>query len=121
MAAGPQAPGRALSWRPAEPEWHPLRLTFAWLSSTVALLLAASLLSGADVNGFSGALLVAAIVAILNAVLPPIVAALRLPFTVFSGFLLVLALDAAMIMLAADIAPGALEVDGFGTALLMSL
>ena len=40
-------------------------------------------------------MLVAAIVAVLNAVLPPIVAALRLPFTVALGFLLVLALDAA--------------------------
>ena len=50
---------------------------------------------------------VAAIVAVLNAMLPPLVAALRLPFTVVIGFLLVLALDAAMLLLAADVAPDA--------------
>ena len=44
----------------------------------------------------------AAIVGVLNALLPPLVAALRLPFTVAIGFLLVLALDAAILLLAAD-------------------
>ena len=43
-------------------------------------------------------MLVAAIVAVLNAILPPVIAALRLPFTVAIGFLLVLALDAAMLL-----------------------
>jgi uncharacterized membrane protein YvlD (DUF360 family) len=65
--------------------------------------------------------LVAAIVAALNAVLPPIVAALRLPFTVAAGFLLVLALDAAMLLIAADITPEALDVDGPFAALLVAL
>ena len=66
-------------------------------------------------------MVVAAILAVLNAVLPPVVAALRLPFTVAIGFLLVLALDAAMLLLAADIAPGQLHVDDFWTALAVAL
>ena len=49
--------------------------------------------------------MVAAIVGVLNALLPPLVAALRLPFTVAIGFLLVLALDAAILLVAADIVP----------------
>ena len=68
-------------------------------------------------RGFGGAVVVAAIVAVLNAVLPPVIAALRLPFTVAIGFLLVLALDAAMLLLAADIAPDELQVDDFWAAL----
>ena len=111
----------AAAWRPGRPRLHPLRLLIAWASSALALLLAAASISGAHVNGFAGAALVAGIIAVLNAVLPPLVAALRLPFTVLSGFLLVLALDAIMIRIAAQIAPSAIDVDGVGTALLVAL
>jgi uncharacterized membrane protein YvlD (DUF360 family) len=111
----------ALGWSPDRPRLRPLRLLFAWLSSAVALLLAAGLVPGADVNGFLDAVLVAAIVAVLNAVLPPIVAALRLPFTVALGFLLVLALDAVMLLIAAEIVPEALDVAGPFDALLVAL
>jgi uncharacterized membrane protein YvlD (DUF360 family) len=93
----------------------------AWLASALALLVAAGLVRGADVRSFWGAIGVAAIIAVLNAVLPPVVAALRLPFTVGVGFLLVLALDAAMLLIAADLAPGHLHVDGFGSALAVAL
>src|SRR4051812_10980960 len=92
-----------VGWRPRRPRLRPLRLLAAWVSSAVALLLAAALLPGVHVNGFAGALLVVAIVAVCNAVLPPLVAALRLPFTVLSGFLLVLVLDAGLIALAATL------------------
>jgi uncharacterized membrane protein YvlD (DUF360 family) len=110
-----------LSWRPARPRLRPLRLAVAWLASALALLAAAGLVPGADVRSFWGAVGVAAIVAVLNALLPPVVAALRLPFTVAVGFLLVLGLDAAMLLIAADIAPDHLHVDGFGSALAVAL
>ena len=118
MAAGPESP---VKWRPERPRLRPLRLLAAWLVSALAILVAAGLVPGADVRGFGGAVVVAAIVAVLNAVLPPVVAARRLPFTVALGFVLVLVLDAAMLLLAADIAPDELHVDGLGSALLVSL
>ena len=65
-----------------------------------------------------GALVAAALIAILNAMLPPVIAALRLPFTLVLGFLLVLFLDALMLKLASDIAPGAITVDSFWWALV---
>jgi uncharacterized membrane protein YvlD (DUF360 family) len=108
-------------WRPGRPRLRPWRLAAAWLASALALLLAAGLVPGAEIRDFAGAVLVAAIVGVLNAVLPPLIAALRLPFTVGIGFLLVLALDAAMLLLAADIAPDELHVDGFGSALAVAL
>jgi uncharacterized membrane protein YvlD (DUF360 family) len=111
----------ALAWNPERPRLRPLRLLLAWLISAAALLVAAAIVPGAHVNGFWGAALVAAIVAVLGAVLPPIVAALRLPFTVAAGFLLVLALDAVMLLIAADVAPEALDVDGPFEALLVAL
>jgi uncharacterized membrane protein YvlD (DUF360 family) len=110
-----------LAWRPVRPRLRAGRLAAAWLASALGLLLAAGLVPGADVRGLGGAIAVAAIVAALNAVLPPVIAALRLPFTVVIGFLLVLALDAAMLLLAADIAPDLLHVDGFGPALAVAV
>ena len=100
------------AWSPERPRLHPVRLVIAWIGSAIALLLAAGLVPGAELKGFGGAVAVAAIVGVLNAVLPPLVAALRLPFTVAIGFLLALALDAAILMLAADIVPELLRVDG---------
>ena len=96
-------------------------MTLGWLCSALAILISAALVPGATVNGLGGAVVVAAVAAVLNAVLPPLVAALRLPFTVLTGFLLVLGLDAAIIAIAADVAPEALDVDNFGAALLVAL
>jgi uncharacterized membrane protein YvlD (DUF360 family) len=93
----------------------------AWLASALGLLIAAALVPGADIRGFAGAVVVAAIVAVLNALLPPVIAALRLPFTVALGFLAILALDAAMLLLAADIAPEELHVADFWAALAVSV
>jgi uncharacterized membrane protein YvlD (DUF360 family) len=103
------------------PRFHPVRLAAAWLVSAAGLLVAAGLVPGADIRSFGGAVVVAAIVAVLNALLPPIIAALRLPLTLAFGFLLVLALDAAILLLASDIAPHLLHVSGFGAALAVAL
>jgi uncharacterized membrane protein YvlD (DUF360 family) len=109
------------AWSPERPRLHAPRLAAAWLASALALLVAAGLVRGAEVRGFGGAVAVAAIVAVLNALLPPLVAALRLPYTVGIGFVLVLALDAAILLLASEIAPEQLHVDGFGSALVVAL
>ena len=73
------------------------------------------------VEGFGGAVVASLLIAILNAVLPPIVAGLRLPFMALLGFVLVLVLDALMLQLAAEIRPEAISVDDFGWALLAAL
>ena len=118
MGSQPPPP---LRWQPERPRLHPGRLILAWLASALGLLLAAAILPGAHVHGFEGAIIVAAIVAVLNALLPPVIAALRLPFTVAIGFFLVLALDAAILLLAADIAPDQLEVEDFWAAIAVAL
>src|SRR4051812_8354603 len=121
MADGAARQEQVLAWSPGLPRLRPLRLLVAWLVSALAFLFAAWVIPGTEINGFGGAVAVAAIVAILNALLPPVVAALRLPFTVAVGFLLILFLDAAILLLAADIVPDQLDVENFGTALLTSL
>ncbi len=76
-------------------------------------------LPGVDIGTFWGALVVAAIVAALNAVIPPVLAALRLPLTLVLGFLLVLIADALILQIAAELlTDGVFTVDNFGWALL---
>jgi uncharacterized membrane protein YvlD (DUF360 family) len=101
----------------AAPRIRPLRLALAWFLSAGAVLIAAWIIPGVAIEGRGGALVAAAVIAVLNAVLPPLLAALRLPFTLLLGLLLVLALDAAMFLLSSRIAPGAISVDSFGSAL----
>jgi uncharacterized membrane protein YvlD (DUF360 family) len=97
---------------------RPLRLVLAWFLSAAAVLVAAWAVPGVAIEGNGGALVAAAVIGVLNAVLPPLLAALRLPFTLLIGLVLVLALDAAMFLLSSRIAPGAISVDSFGSALL---
>ena len=103
------------------PRLKPLRLLVSWFLSAVALLVAASIVPHVEIPSFWGAVLVAAVVAIVNAVLPPILAALRLPFTLVIGFLGVLVIDAVALLFASDLSDSAIQVDSFWWALLTSL
>jgi uncharacterized membrane protein YvlD (DUF360 family) len=113
--------GQSTEWQPERPRLRVFPLIVSWLAMGVALMVAAGLLPGVSIDDFWGALVVAAIVAALNAVIPPILAALRLPLTLVLGFLLVLLADAAILRLAADLIDGILTVDSFAWALLASL
>ena len=57
----------------------------------------------------------------LNAVIPPVLAALRLPLTLVLGFLLVLIADALILQATDALTDGVLTVDNFGWALLAAL
>jgi uncharacterized membrane protein YvlD (DUF360 family) len=110
-----------LAWQPERPRFRLVRVATAWILAALALMAAAWIVPGASIEGFWGALVVAAIVAGLNAVLPPILAALRLPFTLVAGFLLVLLADAAMLIAADAITENAIKLDSFWIALLVAL
>ena len=106
--------------QPERPRIRPLRLLVAWVLSALALLFAAWVVPGFAIAEHGGALLAAAVIAALNAVLPPLLAALRLPFTLLLGFVLVLVLDALMFVLTAEITD-AITVDSFWSALLAAV
>jgi uncharacterized membrane protein YvlD (DUF360 family) len=107
---------QAVTWTPERPRFKPLRLLLSWAFTAVALWFAAAILPGVDVVDWSGAVFMAVWVAVLNALLPPILAALRLPFTVALGFVLVLLLNAVVLVVASDIVTS-YEVDSFWWAL----
>jgi uncharacterized membrane protein YvlD (DUF360 family) len=112
--------GEETRWQPARPRLHPFRLVISWITSAVALLVAAALVPGVEVSGLGGAALATLVIAVLNAALPPIVAALRLPFALITGFLLILVVDALMLRAASDFVPG-VHVDSFWWALVAAL
>ena len=111
----------ALTWHPERPRFKATRLLLSWLLTAAALYFAAAILPGVDVDTFGGSLLMALVIAALNAVLPPLLAALRLPFTVALGFILVLLLNALVLKVGSDLVDGTYVVDSFGWALLAAL
>jgi len=118
---GEHAYGEAVAWQPAKPRYKPLRLLVSWLLSAAALVIAAWIVPGVSVEGFGGAVVAALLIGILNAILPPLIAALRLPAMALLGFVVVLVVDALMLQVVSEVAPSAITVDDFGWALLAAL
>jgi len=109
------------AWKPGRPTLRVRQLFVSWILSALTLLVVSWLLPGISLTGFFGALLATAVIAALNVLLPPVIAGLRLPYTVGLSFLLILILDAFLLMLAEAIAPDAITVDNFWWALLAAL
>jgi uncharacterized membrane protein YvlD (DUF360 family) len=111
--------GQRPHWAPERPKVRLFGLILSWLLSAAALLAAAEIVPDATVHGFRGALVAVLAIAILNAVLPPAIAALRLPFMLLVGFVLVLVLDALMLLIA-DHVGNDLSIGSFWAALAVA-
>jgi uncharacterized membrane protein YvlD (DUF360 family) len=108
--------GEKTTWVVDRPRLPLRSVLLGWALATAGLLAAAVLLPGLHVDGLLGAFGVAAVVGILNALIVPAIARIRLPFTVLTGFVLVLVLDAAVLWVAADLVRDSVTVDSFGWA-----
>jgi uncharacterized membrane protein YvlD (DUF360 family) len=113
--------GAEVAWEPTTPRLRPFRLAVSWAIAAASVYIAAGIVPGVAIDRPGAAFLVAAVIAIVNAVVPPVIAALRLPFTLVSGFLLVLFADAGALMLTDELFPDVLRIDSFGDALLAAL
>ena len=91
------------------------------LVNGLAVLIASFLLPGVHVENMVYAVIVAAVLALLNAFIKPLLILLTIPITLFSFGLFLLVINAALIMLADYIVPTGFEVDGFWWALLFSI
>ena len=111
--------GETVTWKPAVPRVGLLRLLVSWAILTASVYVAALLVPGVEIAR-TGGVVVALSLALLNAIVPPALAALRLPFMVAIGFVGILLVDAALLLLIdnwiADV-----TVDSFGDALLMAV
>jgi len=77
-------------------------------------------LSGVHIDTFWTAIILAIVLAILNAIVKPVFIFLTLPITIVTFGLFLFVINAGMILLAAKFVKG-FEVDGFWWALLFSL
>lgn len=89
------------------------------LISAVSVLILSLLLKGIHVKGNLDAVLVAGLLAILNATLRPVLILLTLPVSVVTLGLFLFVINALIILLASRWLPG-FTVDGFWWALLFS-
>lgn len=97
-----------------------MNLIIRLLLTAVAVVILAKFLPGVQVAGFTGAIIVAIVLALLNVILKPILIILTLPITVLTLGLFLLVINALIILLAANFLDG-FAVSGFWTALLFSL
>jgi putative membrane protein len=92
-------------------------IVIRWLFLTFAIFMAAYMIDGIRVSGFSSALLAAAVLGVLNAFFRPILLLLTLPLNILTLGLFTFAINALLMMMASGVTSG-FEVDGFGSALL---
>ncbi|WP_457831891.1 phage holin family protein, partial [Staphylococcus aureus] len=65
-----------LTWNPRRPRFNVVHVAVSWICAAVAVFVAGLIVPGVTVVSFLDAFVAAALLAVLNAVLPPIVAAL---------------------------------------------
>ncbi len=92
-----------------------------FLLNGLAVLLTAYLLPGVHVEHYGYALLVAVLLALVNAVVKPVLVILTIPITVITFGLFLLVINALLILLVDWLIRDGFEVDGFWWALAFSL
>jgi putative membrane protein len=91
-----------------------------WLMLTVAIMAAAYLLPGIEINGVFSAFFAAAILGILNALLRPLLLLLTLPLNILTLGLFTFVINALMLMMASGVISG-FHIAGFWSAVFGSL
>ncbi|MGD1893799.1 MAG: phage holin family protein [Cyclobacteriaceae bacterium] len=90
------------------------------LVNAVAVFLAAYLLRGVTINNFWTALITAVLLAIINAVIKPILVFLTIPITILTLGLFILVIN-ALILMVIDAMLSGLKIKNFGWALLFGV
>jgi len=76
-----------------------MRILVVWLLNAVALLAVAYLMPSIEVSGFTGALITAAVIALVNVLIRPILVVLTLPVTVITLGLFILVINGLLFLL----------------------
>ena len=92
-----------------------------FLNSLAVIIASLLLSSGVHVDGWGYAVLIAAVLALLNASVKPLLIFFTLPFTVFTLGLFLLVINAGIILIADWIIGSGFKVDSFWWALAFSI
>jgi putative membrane protein len=90
------------------------------IATAVAVLFAAYILRGVEIDNTVTALIVAVVLGLLNSFIKPILIILTIPITIFTLGLFLLVINIIIVKIAASMVPG-FTVDGWFAALLFSL
>ncbi len=90
------------------------------LASAAVAYLLSMVLSGVHIDGFTTAIIFALVLALLNAIVKPLLILLTLPFTIITLGLFLFVINAFIIIIADKFIDG-IRIDGFFWALLFSL
>lgn len=88
--------------------------------SAIAVFVTANILSGVHLEGFGTAIIVAIVLAIINAFIRPLLLILTLPINILTLGLFTFVIIGGLVMLVSAIVPG-FKVDGFWWALAFAL
>ncbi|HOB90194.1 MAG TPA: phage holin family protein [Candidatus Colwellbacteria bacterium] len=91
-----------------------------WVISAVAIIIAAYVLPGVNVDGFLAVLVLAVVLGAINAFIKPIILFLTFPINIVTLGLFTLVINAALVILASYIVPG-FSVASFWWAMLFSI
>lgn len=97
-----------------------MKLITRLLINALAVFIIAYLLSGVTVDGYTGAIIVAIVLSLLNLLVKPFLVILTLPVTVLTLGLFLLVINALIIVLADKLIDG-FSVSSFWTAVLFSI
>jgi putative membrane protein len=97
-----------------------VKLIIQFLLNGLAVVVAAYILPGVDVDGYSSALWVALVLSIANVIVKPILIVFTIPLTIATLGLFLLVINAIIIMLVDSLVPG-FAVANFWWALAFSL
>lgn len=90
------------------------------LASAAVVYLLSMVLSGVHIDGFTTAIIFALVLALLNAIVKPLLILLTLPITIITLGLFLFVINAFIIIIADKFIDG-IRIDGFFWALLFSL
>lgn len=76
-----------------------MKLLIVWLLNAVSLLAVAYLMPSIELSGFGGALITAAVIALVNVLIRPILVILTLPVTVLTLGLFILVINGLLFLL----------------------
>jgi len=94
-----------------------LHLIVVWLVSALALWLVAQILDGIEVRDFGAALIATIVIALVNAVIGPILRFIAWPLTFLTLGMFTIVIDAILLKLASMFSPG-FRIRGFLDALV---
>lgn len=97
-----------------------MRLLLVWLINAIALFVLPYILSSIQVRSFGSALLAAAVLALVNTLIRPVLVILTLPVTVLTLGLFIFIINALLFLFVGNLLSG-FKVDSFGAALLGSI